>query len=134
MKKLFLAMALLVAVATQAQDNTDFKNETIKFLKLSGATSAFDSAISQIGMNVPADKKEAYTKEANETLTELFSKMAGLYMKEFTPEDIKGLVTFYESDLGKKMASKQTILMQQAMQLGQYWGLEVQQIAQKFSK
>ena len=50
------------------------------------------------------------------------------------PEEIKELVAFYKTDLGKKVSSKQVGLSQQAMVLGQAWGGEIQQIAQKHSK
>ncbi|WP_339916161.1 DUF2059 domain-containing protein [Yeosuana marina] len=135
MKKTVLACLFMIAVATQvkAQDNSEFKNETIEFIKITGATSAFDNAIAQIGAMVPEDKKEAYTKEANATLDGLYSKMADLYMEEFTQDEIKELVAFYNTDLGKKLASKQTSLAQKAMMFGQSWGMEVQSIAQKYN-
>ncbi len=80
---------------------------------------------------VSAEKKEAYTKEANGTLVGLYNKMAKLYMAEFTQEEIKELVAFYHTDLGKKLAEKQLGLTQKAMAFGQAWGMEVQTIAQK---
>lgn len=46
-----------------------------------------------------------YTRAANGTLSELYSKMAQLYMKEFTRDEIKTLVKFYNTDLGKKTSS-----------------------------
>ena len=121
----------MVAVATQAQENTEFKAETIEFIKLTGAVSAFEKAIDQIGYNVPEAKKEAYNKEAAGTLDGLYDKIAGLYMEEFTQSEIKELVAFYHSKLGKKLAEKQLGLTEKAMSFGQSWGMEVSQIAQK---
>lgn len=134
MKKVLLVCLLSAAfiLQLQAQDNSDYKNETIEFLKLTGAGDAFVSAISQIGTIVPADKKEAYTKEAKGTLDGLYDKMAELYMAEFTPKEIKELTAFYKTDLGKKLAKKQLGLTQKAMAFGQTWGMEVQGIAKKY--
>ena len=132
MKKVVLVFALLLAVTTQAQDNSEFEKETIEFIKLTGAGAAFESGINQIGMMVPAESKAAYSIEANKTLEPLYSKMAKLYMEEFTKEDIKELVKFYNTDLGKKLAEKQLGLTQKAMAFGQSWGMEVQAIAQKY--
>ncbi|AXP80565.1 hypothetical protein CJ739_1476 [Mariniflexile rhizosphaerae] len=134
MKKLLLVSMFLVAVVTQAQEASDFKTETIEFIKLTGAGAAFDNAISQIGLNVPEANKEAYTKEASATLEGLYGKIADLYMEEFTESEIKELVAFYHTDLGKKLATKQLGLTQRAMAFGQSWGMEVGQIAQKYNE
>lgn len=134
MKKVIVALALLVAVTVSAQDQSKFKAETIEFIKLTGTGAIFDSAIDQIGASVPADKKEAYKKEAYKSLEELYGKMADMYMEEFTAAEISDLVKFYNSDLGKKVASKQTTLSQKGMVLGQNWGMSLQQTVAKFSK
>ncbi|MDO7172175.1 DUF2059 domain-containing protein [Mariniflexile sp. AS56] len=134
MKKLVLACMFLVAVATQAQETSQFKTETIEFIKLTGAGAAFDGAIAQIGFQVTEANKEAYTKEAMATLDGLYGKIADLYMEEFTQNEIKELVDFYHTDLGKKLAKKQLGLTQKAMTFGQSWGMEVSQIAQKYNE
>ena len=131
MKKIILLGAFVLTLTVNAQDNTAFKNETIEFIKLTGATASLESAIDQIGAMVSAENKATYKKEANATLPGLYGKMAELYMKEFTAAEIKELVIFYKSPLGIKMASKQNSLMQQSMQFGQVWGMELQGIAQK---
>ena len=111
----------------------DAHNKAIEFLKLTGSADMFDNAISQIGMMVPEKNKEAYTKEAKGTLDGLYGEIAELYMKEFTQDEIAELVAFYKSEIGQKLSSKQTQLTQQGMMLGQNWGMELQQIAQKHS-
>lgn len=135
MKKVLLVCLFMAATATQiqAQENSEFKNETIEFIKLTGAGAAFENAIAQIGTMVSDANKEAYTKEANGTLVGLYDKMAELYMAEFTQDEIKELVAFYNTDLGKKLAIKQLGLTQKAMTFGQSWGMEVQGIAQKYN-
>jgi len=130
---LLFLFVLTYATKTQAQEQSDFKKETIEFLKITGATNAFKTAISQIGMMVSEEKKEAYTKEAMGTLDDLYGKLADLYMEEFTQDEIKELVAFYQTDLGKKLAGKQFELAQRGMILGQSWGMELQTIAQKYN-
>ncbi|MCF7559622.1 DUF2059 domain-containing protein [Sabulilitoribacter multivorans] len=135
MKKILLLSLFILGVSTQiqAQDNSDFKKETVEFLKLTGAGDAFKTAIEQIGAMVSEENKEAYIKEANGTLDGLYDKMAELYMAEFTQSEIQELVVFYNTDLGKKLATKQLGLTQKAMMFGQSWGMEVQAIAQKYN-
>lgn len=135
MKKLLFAGLIIFAFVfqSQAQDNSEFKKEALEFIKLTGAVSAFDKAIDQIGISVSEENKEAYTKEAKGTLEGLYDKMAELYMVEFTQKEIKELIVFYNTDLGKKLAEKQVTLAQKAMLFGQSWGMEVQEIAQKYN-
>ncbi len=133
MKKILFVSMLMLTIAVKAQDNSEFKNVTIEFIKLTGAGAAFESAIAQIGSGVLEANKEAYTKEANGTLGALYTKIADLYMAEFTQDEIKALVAFYNTDLGKKLAEKQLNLTQKAMLFGQSWGMEVQGIAQKYN-
>jgi len=135
MKKLLLTCLFTIAITVQfqAQDNSEFKKETIEFIKLTGATSAFENAIAQIGASVSTENKEAYNKEANGTLVGLYDKIAELYMAEFTQKEIKELTAFYHTNLGKKLAKKQLVLAQKAMQFGQSWGMEVGAIAQKYN-
>ncbi|WP_299548742.1 DUF2059 domain-containing protein [Seonamhaeicola sp.] len=133
MKRLLLALALVFTLFVQAQENQDFKNETIEFIKLTGSGAAFENAIDQIGMMVSESNKEAYMKEAKATLGGIYDKIAELYMQEFTRDEIKELKAFYNTDLGKKLAEKQLGLAQKSMMLGQTWGMEVQSIAQKYN-
>ena len=133
MKKFLIVCLLTASFTIQAQDNADFKNETVEFLKLTGAGTAFESAIAQIGTMVSEENKTKYTEEANGTLAGLYDKMADLYMTEFTKNEIDELIAFYNTDLGKKLAEKQLPLAQKAMMFGQTWGMEVQAIAQKYS-
>jgi hypothetical protein len=122
----------MVVSFTQAQENSEYKNETIEFLKTTGAGAAFENAITQIGAMVPETNRAAYINEAQGTLVGLYDKLAELYMGEFTQEEIKQLVVFYKTDLGKKLANKQLSLTQKAMSFGQTWGMEVQEIAKKY--
>ena len=131
-RTILLLCIMFATVVVKAQENSDYKQETIEFIKLTGSGDAFDSAIEQLGATVSQATKEAYKKEAKATLENLYSKMADLYMSEFTRDEIKELVAFYHSDLGKKLAEKQLSLSQKGMMLGQNWGMEIQSIAQKY--
>lgn len=133
MKKVLFISMFLCAFIMQAQEDANFKAETIKFIKKSVTEDTFINAVAQIGATVPEANKAAYVKEAKGTLEGLYNKMAEMYMKEFTPEEIAQLNKFYDSELGKKLSTKQVQLTQKGMQLGQNWGIEVQQIAQKYA-
>ncbi|MBD0831191.1 DUF2059 domain-containing protein [Aestuariibaculum sediminum] len=123
---------MLSVLQLEAQNQADFKKETIEFIKLTGSGAAFEKAIDQIGAGVSVDKKGEYLAEAQGTLDGLYGKMADLYMSEFTREEIKALTDFYKTDLGKKLSVKQVSLMEKAMVFGQSWGMDLYKIAQKY--
>lgn len=133
MKTIVFVLSLFITVSTYAQETSEFKKETIEFIKLTGSGAAFDSAIAQIGAMVSESNKEAYQKEANATLDGLYEKLAELYMTEFTQGEIKELVAFYNTNLGKKLSEKQLSLTEKGIMLGQAWGMELQAIAQKYN-
>lgn len=69
---------------------------------------------------------------AKEVLDEEFKRsfdapdglMAGIvrvYAKHFTSEDVKGLVAFYNTELGKKLVATMPALMQESMEAAQQW-------------
>lgn len=66
-------------------------------------------------------KLESYSKRFEAILAEdmawekIKERYVDLYTSVFTEEETKGLVDFYESDLGKKVTGKMPDLMQQSM-------------------
>ncbi len=46
-------------------------------------------------------------------------KLADLYMKEFTEEELNEIMKFYDTPLGKKLLAKLPVLMQQGAVIGQ---------------
>jgi uncharacterized protein len=78
---------------------------------------------------VPQDFWDDFQKEIHpEELEEL---IVPIYDKHFSHEDIKKLIAFYESPIGKKLAGELPSISQESMQAGQQWG---RQIAQKAIK
>ena len=56
---------------------------------------------------------------------ELIDMIVPIYAKHFTHEDIKGMIAFYETPLGKKTVAKLPLIMQESMQVGQKWGAQL---------
>ena len=68
----------------------------------------------------------ATTEEVNKLLSESLPSFAeicvGIYDKHFTPDEIRSLITFYSSDIGKKLIEVMPTLLQESMKAGQEWG------------
>ena len=131
MKKLLLTFAVLfVAQVALAQDT--FKADVVKYLQMSGQRATFEKLTSQYAQNVPAEKQADFKKELNASLDDLMSKMADLYMTEFTHEDIKAFIKFYETPAGKKLTAKSDVLYDKGQAVGQEWGMGFQGILMKY--
>ena len=51
----------------------------------------------------------------------LKAQMVSIYAKHFTSEDVRGLLAFYRSDIGKKMVGLTPVLFQETMAASQQW-------------
>ena len=132
MKNIFLSIVfVLIAQMSMAQD-ANFKADVLKLISISGADGAMKVAKLQILNIIPEGKKESFSKEFDASLPSMYEKMAKVYMEIYTTEDIKGMIVFYESPVGKKMSEKSGELTQKTMQAGQEWGKELQVIMEKY--
>jgi hypothetical protein len=61
-----------------------------------------------------------FTK-AFEPRGELMGKMVGIYASHFTPQEVKGLLAFYGTDVGRKAVSVLPMLAQDGAAAGQQW-------------
>ncbi|MFD0699279.1 DUF2059 domain-containing protein [Myroides pelagicus] len=130
MKKILLAFVLcFMAQMSFAQD---FKSDTKKYMDMSGQFKIFEKLTSQLEENVPQEKKAEFNKELQSSLNLLMDKMAEMYMTEFTHQDIKELIKFYESPLGKKLSSKSGVLMEKGEKVGQEWAMGLQGLMMKY--
>ena len=53
---------------------------------------------------------------------ELTGKLVPIYQRHFTEQDVRGLLKFYRSPLGKKLLLEQPSIMAEVMQMGRQWG------------
>jgi hypothetical protein len=67
----------------------------------------------------------------NTSINDLIELLTPTYQKHLTLEEIKGLIEFYETPVGKKYAQKSPLIMQESMQIGQQWGMK---IGEEFAK
>jgi len=67
---------------------------------------------------------EAEFTKAFEGPEGMTSRIVAIYQKHFTHEEVTGLLSFYASDLGKKMIVMMPVLIQESMAAGQEWAME----------
>jgi hypothetical protein len=131
MQKLFITLAFFFSTHfAMAQD--DFKADVLKVIQQSGAAAPMRSAKEQIMQNIPLTKRADFGKEFDATLPALYEKMTKVYMEVYTHEDVKQMLKFYDSPVGKKMAGSLDELTTKSMAAGEEWASELQGIMMKY--
>lgn len=137
---LLLALCLMSLNYTFSQNTTIDKDINYLF-KISGVETTYKNAIGNmidiisknIGNIDEESLKELKVEFSNEeNIAEIMNSTREIYKKHFTPADIKGLIAFYESPVGKKFTEKQTPIMTESMAVGEAWGRKLgEKVAQK---
>lgn len=132
MKKLILSLAFLfIAQLGMAQDDA-FKKDVLRVIEMSGSGSQMKLAKDQILKMIPQEKQAAFLIEFDATLPSFYDKIAQVYMDTYTKEDIKAMIAFYETPVGKKMTAKSSELAEKSQKAAQEWGQGLQGMMMKY--
>jgi len=134
-----LILILISCFLSFAQNENEYKETLKTMFKISGSEDTYQAAITQVFSIFKGQytevKEETWTeleKEfQNTSMHDLIDLLAPVYQKHLTIDDLKELIKFYETPVGKKFASKTPFITQESMQVGQEWGMK---IGQEFSE
>jgi len=132
MKKLILTFAVLLVAQVGFSQDDAFKKDVLKVIEMSGADNAMKSAKTQILQMVPKEKQAAFILEFDATMPSLYDKIAKVYMETYTKEDIKAMLVYYESPVGKKIKEKAGDVLEKTQAAGKEWGEELQGMMMKY--
>jgi hypothetical protein len=76
----------------------------------------------KISENMKTAVKDEVSKMLAEKMPELSRQLIKVYAKYFSQEEIKGLITFYESPLGQKTIRSLPQVLNECMLIGKAWG------------
>ncbi|MEL6143536.1 MAG: DUF2059 domain-containing protein, partial [Bacteroidota bacterium] len=76
----------------------------------------------QLGTILPDVFFERFLEESKTGFDSLIVDLIPIYQDTYTKEEVKGLIAFYQTDLGKAMLEKTPLVMQASMQVGAAWG------------
>ena len=68
---------------------------------------------------IAAEMRKQYEPKRNEIIDEV----AKIYAQHFTEQELKDLVTFYKSPLGKKMVTEEPFAVDQSLKAAQAWAM-----------
>jgi hypothetical protein len=106
MKKLLLAFVfVLVSQIGFAQENAS-KEDVSALIKKSGNSGQMSAARTQMLTMIPQDKHAAFLVDFDILMKKVNDATVEIYMQEYSKEDIKAMLAFYNSPVGKKMAEK----------------------------
>jgi len=133
MKKVLLSIAfLLIAQISIAQD-VSFKTDVLKVIALSGSDAQLKMAKSQFLKTIPEGNQAAFSEIYDATISGFYNKLTNIYMEIYTHEDIKGMIAFYESPLGKKMNKNTRVITEKSIRAAQEWADGLKEISAKYN-
>jgi len=81
---------------------------------------------------IPKDKQAAFVVEFDVIIKKANDATVDIYMQEYTKEDIKAMLAFYNSPVGKKMAEKAGAIAQKSQESMMSLQGEVQALMMKY--
>lgn len=110
MKKIILTAVFAFATYSGFAQDEALKKDVLKVIELSGSGGQMAAAKKQLLGMIPKEKQAAFIIEFDALMPKIYDASAKIYMEEFTKEDIKAMLAFYESPVGKKMAEKSEVI------------------------
>lgn len=137
MKKLLFSLVLLFTFSmtswSQVADKA-YEKAMIKMLEVSKSMDAMKQMAPQIIAMVKQQAPEApqeFWDSLETAMLTMYDKMIlafiPIYQKHLTLEDIQGIIKFYESPIGKKLANANIIIATETMPIAQEIAMETMQ-------
>ncbi len=73
--------------------------------------------------NVPPEFWDDFRQGVD--MDDLINLIVPVYERHFTHDDVRGLIAFYESDVGRKLVSVQPAILKDSMTAGEAWGRDI---------
>ncbi|MFD2564624.1 DUF2059 domain-containing protein [Aquimarina rubra] len=137
----FVLTLFLTVTACFAQRS--YHEDAIRYFELNGTEQQYDTAIDQMfsllqqqysNQNVPDNVWDELQSNKTDAITNIKSLLVSVYRSNFTHEDIKQLIIFYESETGRQLVKDRTQLSDnQKNKLSDFFNSEVGQKVQNQS-
>lgn len=148
MKRFLAVLAALACLgylpSARADELTEAKRQDVlRLLDLTGAFrigQMFSSAIVRqmtdalrsARPDIPTDVMDILPNAVDEVIAAEMTAAGGfadlvvdVYQRHFTHEDVRGLIAFYETPLGRKLSEELPAMTQESMQAGMKWGVGI---------
>lgn len=127
-------LTLITPLFLNAQD-AEYEELLSKYFEVSGSEQTFAIGIKQTVQTMRSQASGLDDETWNElekeflgtSIDELVEMLVPVYAKYLSADDLRGIITFYESPVGKKLSTTTPLLTQESMQVGGQWGMELGQ-------
>lgn len=106
MKKFLIAIAIVFVSQAGFSQEKPSKEEVLQVIEKSGASGQLTAAKKQLLAMIPAEKQAAFVVEFDVLIKKANDATAEIYISEYTKDDVKAMLAFYNSPVGKKMYEK----------------------------
>ena len=129
MKRLLVFAFTFISFASFSQTESEKVKDIKRLIIVSGTANTTKAGMEAMAssMKEKADQNglppgfwDEFMKEIN--YDELAALFIPIYDKNYTHEEIKYMITFYESPAGKKMVEKTPAILAESMAAGREWG------------
>ena len=83
---------------------------------------------------IPEANQAAFLVEFDGLISKISDSTAKIYMEEYTKEDIKAMLAFYESPVGKKMSEKSEVIATKSQEAMMALQGDMQALVMKYMK
>lgn len=136
---LLSSFLLMGGVFAQSAGTSSYEKKLAKMMKAQGVEETFKSSVGMmvkqfkmINTEVPAEVwDELETEFEKASIDELITMLVPVYQKHLSESDLDGIIKFYDSPIGKKLAKATPAISQESMQVGQQWGMKIGEIVAK---
>lgn len=133
MKKVVMLIALFIGFVGFSQENSAYKADALKLVKLQ-SEGTIEKMLEPVKNRIPAATQAAFMKDVRATFPDLYKQQAEIYMKSYSHEEIKKILDFYASPLGKKMLAAKPEIMSKSMKVSRGWAMKLRPIMSKYMK
>jgi hypothetical protein len=132
MKKVLLTFALIFTAHVALAQDAAFKKDIMKVIEINGSAAQMNLVKNQILGMIPEDKHAAFLVEFDATMPALYDKLAAVYAEVYTKEDVKAMIAFYESPVGKKINAKAGEVAEKSQAASMEWAQGLQGMMMKY--
>lgn len=133
MNKIIVVLFLVFTSSLFAQ--SDYEKTFEKMYSVSGMNGSYKPIAEQMTKMLGSEvDKVAVEQLFRNALKDLMKRMIPVYKKYLTIDDLKAIIAFYETPVGKKFAQSQPAIAEDMMPIAQQWGMEFGQKMMELSQ
>lgn len=121
-----------VKTEISAYSDEDYKKDIIRVIEKGEIGSQLRMVKDQVLKSIPSEKQAAFLVEFDASMAALNDKLIPVYTEAYTKEDVKAIIAFYDSPVGKKMTEKSAAINEKAQATAKEWGEGFQAMMMKY--